>query len=99
MLFNELKEIEKSGARERALIRRQCEEEIIEIRRKKDEAIEKIDRQHIETMAAIEADYEKKKDIMRAQQDELNKALEKAQKTKDFSKVCEIIQKIAESIA
>jgi len=98
MLFNELKEIEKSGARERALIHRQCEEEIVEIRRKKDEAIEKIDRQHKQTMASIEAEHTTKMKMLNEKSKDIRAAIEEAKANGNFSKVCELLEQMAKSI-
>lgn len=98
MLFNELREIEKQGARERAVIRRQCDMNIAEIRRRKDEAIKEIDRHHQETIAAMEVEHVEKMKMLNEKSKDINAAIEEAKANGDFSKVCELLKAMTESI-
>jgi flagellar motility protein MotE (MotC chaperone) len=98
-MLNELREMEKQGARERAAIRRQCDADIAAIRRQKEEMINEIDRKHAETMAAIEADHEAKMQTLNDKSKEIRAAIEEAKRNNDFSKVCELLKQMTESIA
>ena len=92
MLFNELIEIEKQGARERAEIRRQFDADIAELRRQKEETIAEIDRHHHEALAAMKADHEAKMKMI----NEVRRQIEEAKDEKDFSKVCELLKQMVE---
>lgn len=98
MLLDELRQIEKEGSRERESIRRRCDAEIAEIRRKKEAAIAEIDRKHAETMAAMEADHEEKMQILNEKSKIIHEAIEEAKQQKDFSRVCQLLKEMTESI-
>ena len=77
MLFDELIEIEKNGARERAEIRRKCDADITEIRRQKNEILLEIEAEHEKQMAKM--NY-------------INEQIKAATEAKDFKRVQELFK-------
>lgn len=90
MLLDELKEIEKQGARERAAIRKNCDVQIANIRQQRDVKLAEMEAEHKKQMEQLKEEHEAQMKSM----ENIREQISKATAAKDFQKVQELFKEL-----